>query len=235
MAVESNGVSFNNASGELNGLTLTASAWGSPPQRLYRFLHRAAQQVKRRPPRLIVIGCADGKFVLPAARQGWKVVAIDVDANMIDGCPALPSQGIPYPVAGLRTRLKCEGLTAAVDVRLADYMTDLTIPVGDALWTSGALQYSFNSSYSIQEMTNRLRHMLVVGGLAYIEYMIPDEPKLKGRPNCPPVSWWRNAFPHLGWRVLKHSVAFSVSDLPHPYTPTPHVHSWGRLLAQRIL
>jgi hypothetical protein len=212
----------------------TTSAWGTPPRRLFQFLARAKERASRRSPRLIVVGCADGKFVLPAARRGWNVAAIDIDLNMTDGCPALPSTGIPHPVPGLVNRLEREGLTRRVEVRRGDYMKDKDLPVGDALWTSGALQYSANLSYSIEAMTDRLRQLLIPGGLAYIEYMIPNEEKLKGRPNCPPVSWWKTVFPSRGWYVVRHTLAYDVPDGPHPYVPWPHVHSWGRVLTIRV-
>lgn len=210
----------------------TSSTWGPPPRRLFRFFARVERTVNRRPPLFIVIGCADGKFVVPAARRGWCVVAVDRDANMIDGCPALPALGVSEPVPGLLRRLQAERLTDRVRVVRGDYM-DEALPTGDALWTSGAIQYSANTRYSIEAMTDRLRDLLVPGGVAYIEYMIPDEEKLKGRPNCPPIAWWKTRFASRGWQVLRHTVAINVPDRPHPYVPSPHTHSWGRLVAIR--
>ncbi len=184
-------------------------------------------------PTLVVVGAADGKFVLPAARCGWQVVAVEIDRAMVDGCPACPRMGIVEAVPGLRARLQTERLSAHVDIHIADYMTDYSIPAGHALYVSGALQYSFNSHYGIQDMVRRLRSLVLKDGFALLEYMIPDTPKLQRRANCPPPHWWDASFPALGWRVLRHTTAYDVLDLPHPYVPEPHRHSWGRLLARR--
>lgn len=183
-------------------------------------------------PTLHVIGCADGKFVLPAARRDWQVHAVDVDPRMIFGCDADRSAGIAAPVLGLRRRLEAERLTGNVFVHAADFMT-LDLPPADALWTSGSLQYSSNSGYGIAELSEGLRRALRRGGEAYIEYMLPDEPKLRGRPNCPEEDWWRSEFPSSGWEVLSHVTLRDRNEAGHPYAPRPHAHSWGRVLARK--
>lgn len=210
----------------------TSSTWGKPPSRYFGFLARVERQVSGRSPSLLVVGCADGKFVLPAARRGWSVTAIDVDTRMIAGCDAEPGRGILRKVPGLLTRLEHEGLLDRVNVRCEDFMT-ADLPRCDALWTSGALQYSLNIGYTIEALTDRLGELVVKNGFVYIEYMLPNEPRLKGRPNCPPATWWRNRFPERGWKVLRHSLSYREPDAPHPYAPWPHVHSWGRVLAIR--
>jgi len=212
---------------------LTASAWGQPSARYYRFL-RKAERLYGSKRRLLVVGCADGKFVLPAARRGWEVIAVEIDERMVSGCSAAPEDGIDRRVPGLLSRLSTEGLAERVSVRVSDFMTEGGIGNCDALWTSGCLQYSRNSVYDISEITDRLRSFLHVEGVAYFEYMIPDEPKLVGRPNCPPVDWWSTVFPRRGWRIVGHTVAFDVPEGPHPYVPLPHRHSWGRLSAVRL-
>ncbi len=212
--------------------TLTASAWGRPGSYHYRFLHRVEAVVEGRPI-LHVVGCADGKFVLPAARRGWHVHAIDLDRRMISGCEADASAGVPAPVPGLQSRLAAEGLGGNVTVHTADFMT-LDLPPVDALWTSGCLQYSVNSRYHIGRLTDRLRRSLRLGGLGFVEYMLPDEPKLVGRPNCPVEGWWRDEFPAAGWEVLSHVTLRDRLELGHPYLPHSHTHSWGRVLARRL-
>lgn len=210
----------------------TASTWGTPPSRYYRFLSHVEHQLPNRRPSLTVVGCADGKFVLPAARRGWRVVAADLDERMIDGCEADPGVGLPVPVPGLVRRLREEGLAHLVNVVRGDFMTS-DFPASDALWTSGALQYSNNIPYGIEALTDRLGTLLHESGHAYIEYMLPAERRLEGRPNCPSLSWWVNCFPLRGWTVLSHTQRYEEPDGPHPYAPWCHTHSWGRILAVR--
>lgn len=209
----------------------TKSAWGNPESHLFRFLRRVEAECSSRP-HLCVVGCSDGKFVVPAARRGWRVTGVDIDPRMLWGSAAIPRLGIGSPVLGLENRLIAEQLLDRVTIYEGDFM-ELDIQPHDALWTSGCLQYSANSHHHISAMTKRLREILKPGRLAFIEYMVPDEPKLIGRPNCPPTSWWRDAFPRQGWDVLSHRELLEQRDLPHPYMPGPHRHSWGRVLARR--
>lgn len=208
----------------------TASSWGTPPRRYYRFLSHMERQLPNRKPSLTVIGCADGKFVLPAARRGWRVIAVDFDERMIDGCEADPNVGVPVP--GLMRRLDTEGLAHLVTVVRGDFMKS-DLPAADALWTSGALQYSNNILYGIEALTDRLGTLLRESGRVYIEYMLPAERRLEGRPNCPPLSWWADSFPLRGWTLLSHTHSYEEPDGPHPYAPWGHTHSWGRILALR--
>jgi SAM-dependent methyltransferase len=209
----------------------TASTWGTPPRRYYRFLERVERAVGHRPT-LTVVGCADGKFVLPAARRGWNVQAVDIDPNMIDGCPEMPEIGVREPIAGLRVRLETEGLTERVLVQLSDFMTAELSP-SDALWTSGSLQHPANASREPAALTVRLRQLLHPGGLAYIEYMLPED-QLAGQPHCPTSDWWQTEFPRQGWRVFSHRLYADLVDAPHPYKPWAHTHSWGRMIAARV-
>jgi SAM-dependent methyltransferase len=209
---------------------VTTSEWGEPSQPYLSFLDFVEGAVAGEP-MLTVVGCADGKFVLPAARRGWRVRAIDIDARMIDGTRARPYCGLPRPVAGLRRRLSAERLTERVEVYHDDFMA-VSLERSDALWTSGCLQYSCNLHHDIGALTDRLRRLLVPGGYAYIEYMLPDEAKLRGRPNCPPQAWWERKLCERGWQIIEHGLSVAEVDHAHPYMPFAHVHSWGRLLAR---
>lgn len=158
--------------------------------------------------------------------------AVDNDDKMLRGCGACPSEGIACPVPGLIARLAAEGLAGRVTVSSGDFM-EIDLEPADAVWTSGCLQYSANSHHDIAELTDRLRQLVRPNGLAFLEYMIPDEPKLIGRPNCPPVSWWQSVLPRRGWDLLSHGTLVARPDRPHPYVPFPHSHSWGRILVRR--
>src|SRR5258705_6904471 len=55
---------------------LTSSLWGKPPSRYYALLRRAESSKRGGRPHLAVLGCSDGKFVLPTARGGFTVMAL---------------------------------------------------------------------------------------------------------------------------------------------------------------
>lgn len=54
----------------------TSSLWGQPQSRYYSYLARIEAAEATKAPALAVIGCADGKYVLPAARKGFDVWAV---------------------------------------------------------------------------------------------------------------------------------------------------------------
>jgi len=64
--------------------------------------------------------------------------------------------------------------------------------------------------------------------------MLPDDDsRLRPLPNCAPSTWWNTEFSSRGWRIMYQRCFFDKTDLPHPYRPWSHAHSWGRLLAVR--
>src|SRR5258705_13831045 len=98
---------------------LTSSLWGKPPSRYYALLRRAESSKRGGRPHLAVLGCSDGKFVLPAARRGFTVMALDVDEIALYGGTKIGPDG-PTPMPGLRARLEAEKLAHLVEVVHAD-------------------------------------------------------------------------------------------------------------------
>lgn len=213
-------------------MTRTASLWGEPPSRYYRFLRRVRKETTGQTPSLTVLGCADGKFVVPAARQGLRVVAIDVDDVALFGGHKPGLTGDVY-MPGLAARLRTEGLTDRVSVVHENFMS-LPAHESDAVFASGAFQYSFNSTHTAEELLEAAMQFVAPRGLFYVDYMLPFEAKYKGRPNCPDADWWRTKIANLrGWDVLHHRVLPPVPDIPHVEYPEPHSHQWGHLFLRR--
>jgi hypothetical protein len=209
----------------------TASLWGPPPSRFYRFLESVIVSSGANP-ELAIIGCADGKFVLPAARKGFKVLAIDIDAIALYGGvkPGLDGEVV---VPGLVSRLEVEGLLSNVEV-VCDDFTSIDPRPSAAVFTSGSLQYSYNLPKSASELLACLMTFVAPQGLLYIDYMLPYETKYIGRPNCPDAEWWRKKVRELnGWRVLHHRVLPPTRDRAHVEFPVDHFHQWGHVLLRR--
>jgi hypothetical protein len=183
---------------------------------------------------LCVLGCADGKFVLPAARRGLRVHAVDVDTIALFGGMKPGVEGDVY-VPGLCARLQREGLEDLVTVHQRDLRT---APQYSArlVFTSGAIQYSLNLPASADELLRAVVARVAPGGLLYIDYMLPFEDKLKGRPNCPPREFWRAWAAKLSdFEVLHNRVLPPVLDRAHVEMPFDHYHQWGHLMARRNL
>jgi hypothetical protein len=212
----------------------TSSSWGEPPSRFYRFLRNALQaEAPSAAYDLAVLGCADGKFVLPAARQQMRVYAIDLDEIALGG-GIKPGVGGEVYVPGLRKRLAMEGLSDHVDVVHGDFTTCKPI-LSRCVWVSGAVQYSFNMPKDADQILSAIKGYVAVGGLLYIDYMLPFEAKYKGRPNCPNADWWREwVSVQEFWKVLHHIVLRPTPDKAHVEFPVDHYHQWGHLLMNRL-
>lgn len=209
----------------------TASLWGRPPTRFYRFLDLVASNPggKRE---LTVLGCADGKFVLPAARRKFNVLAVDIDSVALYG-GAKEGVGGQVTMPGLVARLEAEGLSSQVKVLCADF-TELKPEPMDAVFTSGSIQYSCNMPKTADALLQAALGFVRPGGLFYIDYMLPYEVKYIGRPNCPDAAWWRQKAAELNdWTVMHHRVLQPTRDIAHVEYPVDHYHQWGHLLMRR--
>ncbi|GGW75778.1 class I SAM-dependent methyltransferase [Streptomyces caelestis] len=212
----------------------TSSLWGAPQSRYYRFLQRIQEVTESPNPALAVIGCADGKYVLPAARKGFTVWANDIDEVALFGGTKTDASG-EVLMPGLASRLKSEGLEDSVEVVHGDFMENCPDRTFDAVFTSGALQYSNNLHHTLEEMVTKVGSLVRPGGLLYIDYMLPYEEKYKGRPTCPDAGWWKEYFESRDeWDVKHNRVMPPTLDRAHVEYPVDHYHQWGHLLAERV-
>jgi SAM-dependent methyltransferase len=126
-----------------------------------------------------VVGASDGKFVLPLARQGVRVVAIERNQTAIDGGSVILPGPVETTMPGLRKRLAHEGLTGRVEIVQADLLA-LTepIPPVDAVWTSCSWHYSDNHRRPVADFIGVMRQLCRPGGGVFgAEYMMPVEPR----------------------------------------------------------
>jgi hypothetical protein len=162
--------------------------------------------------------------------MGMHVVAVDVDEIAIFGGQ---KDGVHMP--GLEHRLRAEGLTGRVEVVCGDLMSIEADARAHGVLTTGALQYSRNLPYRLDDMVQRVTAHALVSGLLYIDYMLPFEEKYKGRPICPEAGWWRSYFQSRDdWRVLYNRVLPPVVDHAHIGYQVDHFHQWGHLMAERL-
>lgn len=211
----------------------TKSLWGEPPSRYYRFLKKLQETEKCGSKyTLAVLGCADGKFVLPAARKGMSVLAIDLDGIALYGGKKEGVGGL-VNMPGLTSRLVDEGVNSFVEVKHEDF-TNVRPAKCSGVWVSGAIQYSNNSNLKASDIISKVLGFVAPAGLVYIDYMLPYEDKYKGRLNCPTQEWWRNYVSSLStWEVLSHRVMPPTLDLAHVEFPVDHYHQWGHLFMKR--
>lgn len=211
----------------------TASLWGTPPTRFYTYLRRLKDRSTDGELSLAVLGCADGKFVLPAARQGIKVWAIDIDELTLFG-GYKESEGESVHVPGLAARLKAENLEHLVEITHGSFFDVHPNRTFDGVFTSGSFQYSNNIERGLDNMVTQVGSLVRDGGLLYIDYMLPYEEKYQGRPNCPEADWWKDYFrSNPEWNVIYNRAMPPTLDKAHLDYPVDHYHQWGHLLAER--
>lgn len=117
---------------------------GARPHVLPQFLAALNEHASSRAT-VAVIGASDGKFVLPLAAAGYRVIAIEKDPFALHGGEvSLPGDTTAHAL-GLTDRLKREGLDNQVQVIEQDFLqSDLPEAGCDAVWTSCSWHYSAN-------------------------------------------------------------------------------------------
>ena len=62
----------------------TKSIWGNPPTRLYKLMNLGKEKWGK-DYEACIVGCSDGKFLMPFAREGIKVTGYDIDEVALYG------------------------------------------------------------------------------------------------------------------------------------------------------
>lgn len=210
----------------------TRSLWGSPPARYYRFIKLVEESIVARPLAVSILGCSDGKFVLPVARKGHRVLAVDIDeVALFGGLKACPTGQVR--MAGLVNRLQAEGLEENVHVVHGDFVEYSPTQQSHATFTSGSIQYSYNLKHRLAELVQRIQDYVAPGGFVYIDYMLPLEEKHLARENFIRKGGLAVYFPKDTWTVRYDRVLGPLFEKGHVDNPADHYHHWGHFCARR--
>jgi hypothetical protein len=192
-------------------------------------------QMLRREPAIrsvVVVGAADGKFVMPLVDCGYEVVAIDVNRSALYGGTApAGSTKEAYPADGsLAHLLEQRGAKGQVELLNLDVRSIEMFP-RDALWTSCSWHYSMNHDQPFDTLMRALTSCVRDGGLLGAEYFMP----------CSASQVASDFFPDVGevWSWLrgfsKEWEAYTPPfvEAPHLGQPEPHVHRMGFFVARK--
>jgi hypothetical protein len=210
----------------------TKSLWGSPPSRFYNFLRRVERVVKSRPIKISILGCADGKFVLPCTRRGYKVLAVDMDEIAIYGGYKVGPEGDVY-MEGVLSRLRIEGLESFAEVIHADFVEFIPNEKFHAVFTSGAINYSYNTKHELHAIIEKICSYVADGGLIYFDYMLPMMDKEKKKRYYFKKGELKSYFKTPAWDVLFDRVLPPLLEKAHVDMPIDHYHHWGHLCVQK--
>jgi SAM-dependent methyltransferase len=123
-----------------------------------------------------VVGASDGKFVLPLAAAGYRVIAVERDPLALHGGEIRLPGDISTRATGLIARLKAEGLYDRVEVNERDFLAEgLCRDSCDAVWTSCSWHYSMNHHRPLAEFIARMQQLVRPGGVFGAEFMMPTE------------------------------------------------------------
>ena len=233
----------------------TKSIWGMPPKRLYKLIKIAEKDFGKNFEACIV-GCSDGKFLMPFARKKIKVVGYDIDnIALYGGTKIFPivDEKVKYEysknfvskqyeleerrVYGITERLEIEGLTKYAKIEKRDFYKNVPNKKYDVVFTSCSLHYSVNKDFTLEEKTKKLQSIVSKDGYLYMDYMMAIEEN--DYDNYPEYKFYRkdeilNYFDD-NWEIISfkenHGPTFEGA---HVDCLKDHFHRFGYLLARRI-
>ena len=234
----------------------TKSIWGNPPARLYRLINLVEKE-KGTKFNACIVGCSDGKFLMPFARKGIMVTGYDIDDIALYGgnkeFPIVPKK-IVYKykpdfksknykletkrVLGITERLEIENISKFAKIEKRDFYRNTPRKKFDVVFTSCSLHYTANKDFSLEEKTKKLQSIVSEGGYLYMDYMMAiDEDDYT---NYPEVKFYRkgellNYFDDNKWEII----SYRENNLPsfegaHVDCVVDHFHRFGYLLVRRI-
>lgn len=233
----------------------TKSIWGNPPTRLYKILNLAKQKWGKEFTACIV-GCSDGKFLMPFAREHIKVTGYDIDEiALYGGNKEFPiiKEKIKYPyspnfisknfeletrrVLGITERLEIEKISQYANIEKRDFYRNLPTDKFNVVFTSCSLHYSANKDFTLEDKTKKLQEIVLPSGYLYIDYMMAiDETDFN---NFPPSKFYRKneikKYFNNEWEII----SYRENNLPtfegaHVDCVRDHFHRFGYILARKI-
>lgn len=233
----------------------TKSIWGNPPKRLYKLINMGLNTWGN-DFEACIVGCSDGKFLMPFARRQIKVTGYDIDSIALFGGekefpivlekkiykydPNFKSKEYKLEakrVYGIIERLNMETISNYAHIEKRDFYRNLPDKKFDIVFTSCSLHYSANKDFTLEDKTNKLKSIVKKNGLLYMDYMMAiDEndyetyPKEKFFRKREILSYFDDK-----WEII------SIRENEHPSFEGAHVdcvkdhfHRFGYLLARRV-
>lgn len=233
----------------------TKSIWGNPPKRLYKLIKLAEENIANNFTACIV-GCSDGKFLLPFARKGIKVTGYEMDDTALYGgnkdFPIIKDKKTflysedfvskEYKienryVCGIIERIEKEQLTKYVNIEKRDFYKNVPKEKFDVVFTSCSLHYSLNIQFTSKKKMEKLQSIVSDGGYLYVDYMMAIDEKNTDR--YPIDKYFRKGemrkYFDNSWKIIslieKNEPTF---ERAHVERTRDHFHRFGYVLAQKI-
>lgn len=207
----------------------TSSIWGYPHKIYFRFLKKIED--RKIPKTLCILGCSDGKFVIPAAKRGFRVLALDIDkAALYGGKTTINNQEVI--IDGLINRLNKEKVKKYVTVVDKDYLAYKPRATFSGVFTSGSIHYTENSKYSLNFTINKIKSYVSINGILLLEYIhtstADNDPKRHFVTSRQIASFFNTP----DWTIISNKKKKYLEE-PNPRVAFTHKIVWGRLYAIR--
>lgn len=177
---------------------------------------------------ICIIGAADGKFVIPLAKLGIPVIAIEKNPFYIHG-----GYYENFFVKGLVKRLKEENLSMHVQVLCCDFR-NIKIPTKcSGVFTSCSWHYPENYDTSLFLFINKMKNLLCENGIFCAEYMMPCTKKEKEIEHYLEKGCIETFFSKKKWDILIKKYSGLHKELPHIGKDYEHYHKVGFILARK--
>jgi hypothetical protein len=207
----------------------TESIWGKPNRSYYKFLERLKKS--NLPKTICILGCSDGKFVIPAAMKGFSVLAIDIDSAAIFG-GEMNIFGKTITNIGMVKRLEIRKLTDRVDVVNQSFVDYVPTKTYSGVFTSGSIQYSENSSIELKEIINKIQNYVSPNGFLFQEYIHVSEYDNDPNRHFLDKKTMAFFFDNPQWTIINHRKK-QYTESPNPRINREHIVVWGSILAQK--
>ncbi|GAA2129145.1 hypothetical protein GCM10009760_00060 [Kitasatospora kazusensis] len=180
-----------------------------------------------------VVGASDGKFVLPLAAAGYRVIAIECDPLALHGGEVNLPGDVNAHAMGLIDRLKLEELYDRVQVVEEDFLNAEPLDMlCDAVWTSCSWHYSANHHRPLAEFVARMQLLVRAGGLFGAEFMMPVESRHRLVEHYTSPEKLSRHFTSA-WNVLLALRTAEFTERAHLGRLQDHTHRMGLVLAAR--
>lgn len=233
----------------------TKSIWGNPPTRLYKLLNLAKNEWGKNFTACIV-GCSDGKFLMPFARDGIKVTGYDIDDIALYGgykefpiikekikhsySPNFKSKDFDLEtkkVLGITERLELENISQYATIEKRDFYRSLPLNKFNVVFTSCSLHYSANQDFTLEDKTKKLQDIVLPNGYLYIDYMMAiDENDYNSYPTS---KFYRKneikKYFNDDWEIISfRENKFPTFEGAHVDCVKDHFHRFGYILARKV-
>lgn len=203
--------------------------WDKPNRRYFIFLNKIKE--KGLPLDLCVLGASDGNYVIPAAKKGFIVTAIENDPIALYGGKVLKGDK-EFSTAGLVTNVKREGVKKFVKIYDSDYITSRISHSFSGVFTSGSIHYQGNSKHSFKRIMQRIQKYVSVKGLLLIEYIHTSKENWDPKRHFINTNKMSSFFREPAWTIFSNKRK-TYLEKSNPRNPKRHRIVWGRLYAIR--